>query len=115
MTRRGLAVPRSPMIDLCQRCGTAPDAGRSFANRNPVHTCARPGDLDQHFADTDRDVRAAFDQVLAAVSAFGPVQVLPEKTRIALHARMSFAALPRAATGSVGTLSWPGRQVAHDF
>jgi Domain of unknown function (DUF5655) len=36
--------------------------------------------------------RAAFDRVLAAVSAFGPVEVLPEKTRIALHARMSFAA-----------------------
>jgi hypothetical protein len=31
-----------------------------------------------------------FDQVLAAVSALGPVQVLPEKTRIALH--VSFAA-----------------------
>ncbi len=30
--------------------------------------------------------------MLAAVSAFGPVQVLPEKTRIALHVRMSFAA-----------------------
>ena len=69
-----------------------PGCGRSFANRNQVHACARLGDLDRHFADADRDVRAAFDQVLAAVSAFGPVQVLPEKTRIALHVRMSFAA-----------------------
>src|SRR5215469_9862752 len=69
-----------------------PGCGRSFANRNQVHTCARLGDLDRHFADADGDVRAAFDQVLAAVSAFGPVQVLPEKTRIALHVRMSFAA-----------------------
>jgi len=69
-----------------------PGCGRSFANRNQVHACAWLGELDQHFADADRDVRAAFDQVLAAVSAFGPVQVLPEKTRIALHVRMSFAA-----------------------
>jgi len=69
-----------------------PGCGRSFANQNQVHTCARLGDLARHFADADRDVRAAFDQVLAAVSAFGPVQVLPEKTRIALHVRMSFAA-----------------------
>jgi uncharacterized protein DUF5655 len=68
-----------------------PGCGRNFANRNQGHTCARPGDLDRHFADADRDVRAAFDQVLAAVSAFGPVQVLPEKTRIALQVRMSFA------------------------
>jgi Domain of unknown function (DUF5655) len=69
-----------------------PGCGRSFANRNQVHTRARLGDLDRHFADTDRGARAAFDQVLAAVSAFGPVQALPEKTRIALHVRMSFAA-----------------------
>jgi hypothetical protein len=41
-------------------------------------------------------VRAAFDRVLAAVSRLGPVTVLPEKTRIALQARMSFAAfVPR--------------------
>lgn len=70
----------------CPRCG------RSFANRNQVHTCARLADLDRHFAGADPNVRAAFDQVLAAVSAFGPVQVLPEKTRVALHVRMSFAA-----------------------
>ena len=37
-----------------------------------------------------------FDRVLAVVSGLGPVTVLPEKTRIALHARMSFAAfMPR--------------------
>ena len=70
----------------CARCG------RSFANRNQVHTCALPGDLDDHFTGTASEVRAVFDRVLAAVSAFGPVEVLPEKTRIALHVRMSFAA-----------------------
>jgi len=48
--------------------------------------------VDQHFAGSDPVVRAVFDQVLAVVSAFGPVQVLPEKTRIALQVRMSFAA-----------------------
>ena len=41
-------------------------------------------------------MRAAFDRVLAVVSGFGPVTVLPEKTRIALQVRMSFAAfMPR--------------------
>ena len=40
--------------------------------------------------------RATFDAVLAAVSGLGRVQVLAEKTRIALHVRMSFAAfIPR--------------------
>ena len=74
----------------CARCG------RTFANRNQVHTCAPLGDLDAHFAGRSPAVRATFDRVLAVATSFGPVQVLPEKTRIALHARMSFAAfMPR--------------------
>lgn len=72
---------------------TCPECGRTFANPNQTHTCAPLGDLDGHFAGTDPAVRAAFDRVVAAVAALGPVSVLPEKSRIALHARMSFAAL----------------------
>lgn len=37
-------------------------------------------------------MRATFDRVLAVVRSFGPVEVLPERSRIALHVRMSFAA-----------------------
>jgi len=73
-----------------------PGCGRVFANRNQAHTCAPLGDLDRHFALASPAVRATFDRVLAVVSAFGPVTVLPEKTRIALQVRMSFAAfMPR--------------------
>jgi len=68
---------------------TCPSCGRTFANRNQTHTCARPGDLDARFVGTDPNVRACFDRVLAEL---GPLTVLPEKTRIALHVRMSFAA-----------------------
>ena len=75
---------------------TCPSCGRSFASRNQTHTCAALGDLDRHFARASPQVRAAFDAVLASVSALGPVRVLPEKTRIALQVRMSFAAfMPR--------------------
>lgn len=70
--------------------------GRTFANCNHAHACAEPGDLDRHFEHASPEVRATFDTVLAAVSMLGPVQVLAEKTRIALHVRMSFAAfMPR--------------------
>jgi hypothetical protein len=73
-----------------------PECGRTFANRNQTHTCAPLGDLDGHFAGSEPAVRAAFDAVLAVVRALGPVDVLPERTRIALHTRMSFAAfVPR--------------------
>jgi len=73
-----------------------PSCGRTFANTNQAHTCAALGDLDRHFAGGSPVVRATFDAALAAVRAFGPVSVLPERTRIALHVRMSFAAfMPR--------------------
>ena len=71
---------------------TCPACGRTFANRNQTHTCAAPTDLDGHFAGADPAVRETFERILAVVRAAGPVTVLPEKTRIALHVRMSFAA-----------------------
>jgi Domain of unknown function (DUF5655) len=75
---------------------TCPRCGRTFAHPNQTHTCAEPGDLDGFFARSAPAVRATFDRVLAVVGALGPVTVLPEKTRIALHVRMSFAAfMPR--------------------
>jgi hypothetical protein len=71
----------------CEQCG------RAFANRNQTHTCAPLGDLDAHFARTDPAVRGTFDRFLDVARQSGPVTVLPEKTRIALQVRMSFAAL----------------------
>jgi hypothetical protein len=72
---------------------TCPACGRSFANRNQSHTCRPLGTLDAHFAGKDPAVRETFDRVLQVVERLGPVAVLPEKTRIALQVRMSFAAL----------------------
>lgn len=70
-----------------------PECNRTFANRNQSHACARLGELERHFARAAPAVRATFDCILAAVRNQGPVEVLPEKTRIALHVRMSFAAI----------------------
>lgn len=69
-----------------------PECGRTFAAHHQVHTCAPLGDLDAHFAACDASVRETFEAVVAAVRTLGPVEVLPQRTRIALHARMSFAA-----------------------
>ena len=69
-----------------------PACGREFAATNQTHTCGPLSDLDAHFTGKAPAVRAAFDRVVAVVEGFGPVTVLPEKTRIALHLRMSFAA-----------------------
>ena len=50
-------------------------------------------DLDRHFDGKSKRVRAIYDAFLALLSEQGPVTVLPEKTRIAFHVRMSFAQL----------------------
>ena len=70
----------------CERCG------RAFANLQQSHACgATP--LDAHFAGRSPKVRAIYDAFLALLERFGPVIVLPEKTRIAFQVRMSFAQL----------------------
>ena len=75
------------------RLWACPNCGRRFANRNQSHTCRPLGDLDRHFEGKDAAVRATFERLVHAVEELGPVAVLPEKTRIALQVRMSFAAL----------------------
>jgi hypothetical protein len=53
--------------------------------------------VEHHFRGKRPEIRALFDQVVAAIRALGPVLVLPEKTRIAFQVRMSFAQVtPRA-------------------
>ena len=69
-----------------------PACGREFANPNQSHACGRH-DLEGHFAGKDPIVRAIYDAFLAMIEEFGPVTVLPEKTRIAFQTRMSFAQL----------------------
>ena len=59
---------------------------------NQTHTCAGLGDLERHFVGSTAEVRATFDRIRAIVEGIGPVEILPEKTRIAFHVRMSFAA-----------------------
>ena len=76
---------------------TCPECGRGFANRNQAHACGRH-DLEAHFAGKPPEIRALFDAVVAAIRDIGPVEILPEKTRIAFHVRMSFAQVtPRMA------------------
>lgn len=73
-----------------------PSCERTFANRNQTHTCGRLGDVAAHFASTAPHVRATFDEVLSVLAMLGPFTVLAEKSRIALHVRMGFAAfMPR--------------------
>jgi hypothetical protein len=75
-----------------RRLWRCPVCGRGFANRNQSHSCGKYN-LDAHFAGKDASIRKLFQTFLALLRRFGPIIVLPEKTRIAFQARMSFAAL----------------------
>jgi hypothetical protein len=69
-----------------------PACGRSFANRNQSHACGRHS-LEPHFEGKPPEIRALFDAFVARLEAIGPFEMLPQKTRIAFHVRMSFAQL----------------------
>jgi Domain of unknown function (DUF5655) len=70
----------------CTRCG------RSFANRNQSHACARHT-LREHLAGKSAHAVGLFREFSRLVRRCGPVRVLPEKTRIAFQVRMSFTAI----------------------
>lgn len=72
---------------------TCPSCGRRFAARRQVHTCRAPTDLERHFAGAEANVRETFDVFVEVARESGPFEVVPQATRIALHARMTFAAL----------------------
>jgi len=69
-----------------------PALRRRFANRNQTHTCGTQR-LEDHLAGRSADVVAIFERIIELAERNGPVTVVPERTRIALQARMSFAAL----------------------
>ena len=71
---------------------TCPRCSRTFANRNQPHACG-VARLEGHFDGKNPVVREIYERFLALLERSGPVTVLPEKTRIAFHVRMSFAQL----------------------
>ena len=87
------------------RCGRC---GRAFANANQSHACGTTA-LAAHFEGRSPKVRAIFDAFLAMLEGFGPVTVLPEKTRIAFQVRMSFAQLTVRRNWVLGHLVLPRR------
>ena len=74
------------------RLWACPDCRRRFANRNQSHFCGRYT-LDAHFAGKHAAVLDLFEAMVQLLRRFGPVAVVPEKTRIAFQVRMSFAAV----------------------
>jgi hypothetical protein len=79
-----------------------PKCKRTFANRNQSHFCGTLRPLEAHFEGRPAAVRELFDVVCSMVKACGPVTILPEKSRIAFHVRMSFMMVSVQQTGLRG-------------
>jgi hypothetical protein len=75
---------KAPPVWSCPACD------RQFANRNQSHFCGNY-DIERHFDDKSPEVRTLFEVLAGHLRGFGPVTILPEKTRIAFQVRMSFA------------------------
>jgi hypothetical protein len=86
MARQRKQAAKDPPLWQCPACG------RRFANRNQSHFCGNY-DLERHFEGKSTDVRTLFNVLAGHLCGFGPVTIVPEKTRIAFQVRMSFAAV----------------------
>jgi Domain of unknown function (DUF5655) len=77
---------------------TCPVCGQSFVSANLPHSCA-VAPLEQHFARSAPEVRAAFAALLAAARDHGPLTINATKSRITLQVRFRFVAVdaPRRA------------------
>ena len=54
------------------------------------HSCTNYG-LEHHFEGVSLKVRRTFDRFLEVIEGFGPVTVIPQKTRIAIMVKVRFA------------------------
>ena len=93
----GASLVRQLPLWQCPRCR------RRFANRNQSHFCGRHT-LSHHLRGKPADIRKLYQLFVKHARRFGPVTIVPEKTRIALQVRMSFAALQLQQSKLVGHL-----------
>jgi len=69
---------------------TCPKCGHRFISANLWHSCSHYT-LDERFARSTPEARAAFDRFVELVERCGPVTVIAQKTRIVLMVRVRFA------------------------
>lgn len=91
--QEGRTARMDPMANDENPMWVCPKCGRRFARSGQVHSCGSLRSIQEHFHHSLPTVRATFERFRVAVEACGPVEVLAQQTRIAFHARMSFAVL----------------------
>jgi len=90
---------------------TYPECGHRFVTKNMWHSCSNYP-LAYHFEGRLRQVRLTFDRFLEVVENCGPVEVIPQKTRIAIQAEVRFAGCIVRKRWLLANL-WLTRRVSH--
>ncbi len=94
---RPLRPPRAKRLSTKAPLWQCPLCGARFVTRNMSHSCGRYR-LADLFRGKPRAVRTAYDRLRVLIQACGPVEIIPQKTRIVFTTRMRFAAvMPRSA------------------
>ena len=89
-----------------RRLWICPDCGRSFANARQSHACGS-SDLSAHLRGRPSAILETFERFRQEVLRSGPATIVPERTRIAFHTRMSFAVAVPGRTALGGHLVLP--------
>ncbi len=90
---------------VCPRCG------HRFVSRNIWHSCGQY-DLADHFEGKNPQLKALFDQLVAAAQDCGPVTVYAQKTRIVFMVRVRFGGVITRKNWLYFSL-WLTRRVEH--
>jgi hypothetical protein len=69
---------------------TCPRCGHQFVTANIWHSCSYHS-LDEAFARSTQEARAAFERYVEIVARCGPIEVIAQKTRIVIMGRVRFA------------------------
>ena len=67
-----------------------PSCGRRFANANQWHSCGSFSVRD-HLGRPGPEAQAIYESLVRMLRTFGPVEIVPTKTRIGFQVRMTFA------------------------
>jgi hypothetical protein len=85
------ALPADEAVDTTGRRAlwTCPRCGHRFVSPNLWHSCSRHT-VDEHFARSEPQVRAAFARLVELYERCGPIVVIAQKTRIVFMVRTRF-------------------------
>lgn len=78
----------------CKKCG------RSFANRDQVHSCVKASEADFLKGHSEQEI-ALYAALVKELKAIGPILLAPAKTRVGFQVRMIFAAANKLSQGAL--------------